>query len=83
MVRPLAGSTKVPCGEAGGPCWRPACGGRFAGGGEARLNPADQDIWMIGAQIAAARLVGPGRAFLHAAATGIEAITHERAQLNL
>jgi Rv2632c-like len=32
-----------------------AGGGQFAGGGEARLNPADQDIWMIGAQIAAAR----------------------------
>ena len=51
---------------------------------EARLNPADQDIWTIGAQIAAARALSDlAGQLLHAAATGIEAITHERAQLNL
>ena len=61
-----------------------AGGEQFAGRGEARLNPADQDIWTIGAQIAAARALSDlAGQLLHAAATGIEAITHERAQLNL
>jgi len=57
---------------------------QLSGSGEARLNPADQDVWTIGAQIAVARalsdLVGK---LLHAAATGIEQITHERADLHL
>ena len=61
-----------------------AGGGQFAGGGEARLNPADQDVWTIGAQIAVARALSDLAAkLLHTAATGIEQITHERAHLHM
>jgi hypothetical protein len=57
---------------------------QLAGSGEARLNPADQDVWTIGAQVAVARAL-PDLAgqLLHAAAAGIEQITHERAHLHL
>ena len=59
-------------------------GEQFAGHGEARLNPADQDIWTIGARIAAARALSDlAGQLLHAAAGGIEEITHERANLHL
>jgi hypothetical protein len=59
-------------------------GKQLVGRGEAHLNPADQDIWTIGAQIAAARAMSDlaGR-LLHAAATGIEEISHEPAHLHL
>ena len=61
-----------------------AGGKQFVGHGEARLNPADQDIWTIGAQIAAARALSDlAGQLLHAAAGGIEEITHERAHLHL
>jgi Domain of unknown function (DUF1876) len=66
------------------PVWTWPVPGSSPGGGEGRLNPADEDIWTIGAQIAAARALSDlAGQLLHAAATGIEAITHERAQLNL
>jgi Rv2632c-like len=59
-------------------------GKQFVGHGEARLNPADRDIWTIGAQIAAARALSDlAGQLLHAAADGIEEITHERAHLHL
>ena len=59
-------------------------GKQFVGHGEARLNPADQDIWTIGAQIAAARALSDlAGQLIHAAGAGIEEITHERAQLHL
>jgi len=60
-------------------------GGRqFVGRGEARLNPADQDIWTIGAQIAAARAMSDlAGQLLHAAATGIEEISHQPTHLHL
>jgi len=61
-----------------------AGGKQFVGRGEARLNPADRDIWTIGAQIAAARALSDlAGQLLHAAAGGIEEITHERAHLHL
>ena len=59
-------------------------GKQFVGRGEARLNPADQDSWTIGAQIAAARAMSDlAGQLLHAAATGIEEISHEPAHLHL
>ena len=59
-------------------------GKQFVGRGEARLNPADQDIWTIGAQIAAARAMSDlAGQLLHAAATGIEEISHEPTDLHL
>jgi ornithine carbamoyltransferase len=36
---------------------------QLAGSGEARLNPADQDVWTIGAQIAVARALSGLPAF--------------------
>jgi len=57
---------------------------QLSGSGEARLNPADQDVWTIGAQIAVARALSDlAGKLLHTAATGIEKITHERADLHL
>ena len=57
---------------------------QVAGSGEARLNPADQDVWAIGAQIAVARALSDlAGKLLHTAAAGIEEITHERALLHL
>jgi Domain of unknown function (DUF1876) len=57
---------------------------QLAGSGEARLNPADQDVWTIGAQIAVARALSDlAGKLLHSAATGIEQMTHERANLHL
>ena len=59
-------------------------GGELAGHGLARRNPADREVARIGAQIAAARAFSDlaGR-LLHAAATGVEDSTHERAHLHL
>jgi Domain of unknown function (DUF1876) len=56
----------------------------LAGRGEARRNPADQEITLIGEQIAAARALSDlAGKLLHAAAESIEGITHERAHLHL
>ncbi len=56
---------------------------QLAGTGDARLNPADTDVWTIGAQIAVARALSDLAAkLLHTAATGIEEMTHERAHLH-
>ncbi|HEY7260211.1 MAG TPA: DUF1876 domain-containing protein [Trebonia sp.] len=59
-------------------------GGQLVGHGQARRNPADQEVARIGAEIASARAFSDlaGR-LLHAAATAIEDSTHERAHLHL
>ena len=58
----------------------PAEQGRLIGRGEARRNPADQEVSLIGEQIAAARALSDlAGQLLHTAALGIETITHERA----
>ena len=53
------------------------------GRGEAYRNPADREITQVGEQIAAARALSDlaGR-LLHAAATSIEGLTHERPHLH-
>ncbi len=59
-------------------------GDELDGRGEARRNPADRDATMIGEQIAAARALSDlAGKLLHAAAAGIEGITHERTHLHL
>ncbi len=56
---------------------------QLSGIGDARLNPADTDVWTIGAQIAVARALSDlAGKLLHDAAVGIEEITHERAHLH-
>lgn len=58
--------------------------GKLIGYGEARRNPADREISLIGEQIAASRALSDlAGALLHTAATGIESVTHERARLYL
>ena len=59
-------------------------GDQLTGHGQARRNPADREVTRIGAQIAAARALSDlAGQLLHAAATGIEDVTHEQAHLNL
>jgi hypothetical protein len=59
-------------------------GDELAGHGQARRNPADREVARIGAQLAAARaLADLAGQLVHAAATAIEDVTHERAHLNL
>jgi Domain of unknown function (DUF1876) len=61
-----------------------ADGKQFLGRGEARLNPADQDSWTTGTQMAAARAMSDQAGqLLHAAATGMEEISREPAHLHL
>ena len=61
-----------------------AGGNQLVGHGQARRNPADQEIARIGAQIAAARALSDlAGQLLHAAAAAIEDVTHERAHLHL
>jgi len=56
----------------------------MAGRGRARLNPGDQDVAEIGAEIAVARALSDlAQRLLHAAAADVEGITHERARLHL
>jgi hypothetical protein len=56
----------------------------LAGHGEARRNPADQAVTLIGEQIAAARALSDlAGKLLYAAATGIEDMTHQRAHLHM
>ncbi len=59
-------------------------GDELAGRGEARRNPADREVTEIGEQIAAARALSDlAGQLLHAAAAGIEGITHERTHLHM
>jgi hypothetical protein len=55
----------------------------FSGRGKARLNPADRKVAMIGEEIAMARALSDlSHKLLHAAAVGVESMTHERAHLH-
>ena len=55
----------------------------LVGRGAAHRNPADMNVTEIGEEIALARaLTDLGHRLLNAAATEIEAITHERARLH-
>ena len=55
----------------------------FSGRGKAKLNPADQDVGMIGEEIAIARALSDlSHKLLHSAAVGVENMTHERARLH-
>ena len=59
-------------------------GEQLAGHGQARRNPADREVPRIGAQLAAARALSDlAGQLVHAAATAIEDVTHQRAHLNL
>ena len=54
------------------------------GRGDARRNPADREITLIGGQIAAARALSDlAGQLLHAAAAGMEDVTHAQAHLHL
>lgn len=56
----------------------------LAGHGKARLNPADQAVEKIGAEIAVARALSDlAHRLLHAAATDVEGMTHKPAHLHL
>jgi len=59
-------------------------GDELVGRGDARRNPADREVPLIGEQIAAARALSDltGQ-LLHAAAAGIEDVTHEPSGLYL
>jgi len=55
----------------------------FSGRGKAKLNPADQDVAMIGEEIAIARALSDlSHKLLHSAAVGVETMTHEKARLH-
>lgn len=57
---------------------------QLTGRGRARLNPADQGVAKIGAEIAVARALSDlAHKLLHAAAADVEGMTHERAHLHL
>ncbi len=57
---------------------------RLVGRGRARLNPADRNVTKVGAEIAVARALSDlAHRLLHAAATDIEGMTHERAHLHM
>jgi hypothetical protein len=57
---------------------------KLVGVGLARLNPADQNVPEIGDELAAARALSElSHNLLDAAATDIEQITHQPAQLHL
>jgi len=59
-------------------------GQELVGRGDARRNPADPEVAVIGEEIAAARALSDltGQ-LLHVAAAGIEDVTHERTHLYL
>jgi len=59
-------------------------GSHLSGHGKARRNPADQNVTKIGEEIAVARALSDlAHRLLHAAATDIESVTHERPQLHM
>jgi hypothetical protein len=56
----------------------------LVGRGRARLNPTDQGVERIGAEIAMARALSDlAHKLLHAAAQDVEGITHQRAHLHM
>jgi hypothetical protein len=57
---------------------------QLTGRGRARLNPDDQQVEKIGAEIAVARALSDlAHRLLHAAATDVEGMTHEPAHLHM
>jgi hypothetical protein len=59
-------------------------GEHLTGKGKARLNPIDQGVEKIGAEIAMARALSDlAHKLLHAAAHDVEGMTHQRAHLHL
>jgi hypothetical protein len=55
----------------------------FSGRGKARLNPSDQDVAVIGEEIAIAPALSDlSHKLLHSAAVGVETMTHEKARLH-
>ena len=55
----------------------------FSGRGRAKLNPADQDVAMIGEEIAIARALSDlSHKLLHSAAVGVEGMMREKAHLH-
>jgi len=59
-------------------------GRQLSGRGRARRNPADPQVTEIGEEIAVARALSDlAHKLLGAAATGVEAVTHERAHLHM
>ncbi len=55
----------------------------FAGRGKAKLNPADQNVTVIGEELALARAMSDlSHKLLHSAAVGVESMTHEKAHLH-
>lgn len=56
---------------------------QLTGRGRARLNPLDQDVEKIGAEIAVARALSDlAHTLLHAAARDVEGMTHAPAHLH-
>jgi hypothetical protein len=59
-------------------------GEHLAGHGKARLNPTDQGVEKIGAEIAVARALSDlSHKLLHSAALDVEGMTHQRAHLHM
>jgi len=59
-------------------------GQQLKGRGRARLNPLDQQVEKIGAEIALARALSDlAHALLHAAAADVEGMTHAPAHLHI
>lgn len=59
-------------------------GDHLSGRGKARRNPADPNVTRIGEEIAVARALSDlAHKLLSTAASEIESVTHERAQLHL
>ena len=55
----------------------------FSGRGKAKLNPVDQDVRVIGEEIALARAMSDlSHKLLHSAAVGVESMTHEKTHLH-
>ena len=59
-------------------------GEHLAGHGKAKLNPTDQGVDKIGAEIAVARALSDlAHKLLHSAALDVEGMTHQRANLHM
>ena len=59
-------------------------GEHLAGHGKARLNPVDQGVDRIGAEIAVARALSDlAHKLLHSAAHDVEGLTHQRPHLHM
>jgi len=55
----------------------------FSGRGKAKLNPVDQNVTIIGEEIALARAMSDlSHKLLHSAAAGVESMTREKTHLH-